>query len=232
MDICTWIEDSSKLVFWLYGAAGLGKSTLMHELVNRLQSVGRLATFTFFTFGSGDDAAQMIRMMSRELAAMHSDAIPNIAKAIRNCDGTHVSIREYLAAYIIDPIHLLYYPHQLVIVIDALDEWSYYEVFLKELECLPKPSPVKFIITSRPNQSIEQAFSNLAIQQYPLAPVSQHVVEEYFQHHFDNINWRGKSPEQHTVTNLAVLANGLLVWAATVCASSPSHMTKKFSRMF
>ena len=76
IDICTWIEGSSEPLLWLHGAAGLGKSTLMHELVNHLRSAGRLATFAFLTLGSSGDAAQMICMMSRELGAMHPDAIP------------------------------------------------------------------------------------------------------------------------------------------------------------
>jgi len=217
-DICTWIDESNELVLWLHGAAGVGKSTMMHELVRHLGSLGRLATFTFLALGSIDDAATMVRMMSRELAAQQPDVISDIAKATRNCDSTHASMTKYLTAYLFDPIRSLHYSRSLVIVMDAVDEWPYYEVFLKDLQCHPNPFPLKFIITSRPDPSVERALGKVTVKRYPLDLVSHDVVENYFRSHFTEIEWRGKMPDPAQITRLAALADGLLIWAATVCS--------------
>ncbi|KAF8193024.1 tetratricopeptide repeat-containing protein [Pholiota molesta] len=130
----------------------------------------------------------------------------------------HNPLRDYFKAYIIDPISQLKYPYQLVVVLDGLEEWENHESFLPELAHLPSPSPVKFILTSRPSYSVERILNKIAIQRYPLPPVSQEIVECYFSHHFERIDWRGRKPDQLVINRLATHAQGLLIWAATVCS--------------
>ncbi|KAG5634894.1 hypothetical protein H0H81_000400 [Sphagnurus paluster] len=73
------------------------------------------------------------QMISRELGAGNPRTIANIAEAARKLDGPHYSLRDYVTAYIFDPIRALEYPYQLVVVVDGLDEWRNYESFLAEL---------------------------------------------------------------------------------------------------
>ena len=59
---------------------------------------------------------------------------------------------------------------------------------------------------------------NVAVQKYQLPPVSQAITEAYFNHHFAKVDWEMRKPFQIIVSNLARLADGLLIWAAMVCS--------------
>ena len=216
--IAGWLENPDQVVFWMCGGAGLGKSTLAHAIVDSLQADDRLATFAFFLCGSSSDPATVIQSMARELAVLHPRAIPQVATAARTCGSGHISLYKYIESYLIDPIHSLSYPYPLVIVVDALDEWEHCEAFLKGLEHISQPSSVKILLTSRPNYSIERSLLNVAVQKYQLPPVSQAITEEYFNHHFAKIDWEMRKPSPNIVSNLARLADGLLIWAAMVCS--------------
>ena len=215
--IADWLENPDQVVFWMRGGAGLGKSTLAHEIVDSLRADDRLATFAFLRRGSSSDPATVIQSMARELGLLHPRAIPQVATAARTCSSGHLSLHDYIESYLINPIHSLSYPYPLVIVVDALDEWEHYEAFLKELEYIPQPS-VKILLTSRPNHSIERSLLNVAVQKYQLPPVSQAITEAYFNHHFAKIDWEMRKPSPIVVSNLARLADGLLIWAAMVCS--------------
>ena len=216
--IAGWLENSDRVVFWMRGGAGLGKSTLAHKIVDSLRADDRLATFAFLHRGSSSDPATVIKSMARELCALHPRAIPQVATAARTCTSGHLSLHEYLESYLIHPIHSLSYPYPLVIVVDALDEWEHCEAFLKELEHISQPSSVKILLTSRPNHSIERSLLNITVQKYQLPPVSQAIMEDYFNHHFAKIDWEMRKPPPIIISNLACLADGLLIWAAMVCS--------------
>ena len=216
--IADWLEDPDQVVFWMRGGAGLGKSTLAHTIVDFLQADDRLATFAFFHRGSSSDPATVIQSMARELGVLHPRAIPQVATAARTCSSGHISLHKYIESYLIDPIHSLSYPYPLVIVIDALDEWEHCESFLKELEHISQPSSVKILLTSRPNYSIERSLLKVTVQRYQLPPVSQAITEAYFNHHFAKMDWEMRKPSEVIISNLARLADGLLIWAAMVCS--------------
>ena len=216
--IASWLEHPNQVVFWMHGGAGLGKSTLAHKIVDSLRADDRLATFAFLLRGSSSDPATVIRSMAGELGVLHPRSIPQIATAARTCTSGHLSLHEYIESYLINPIHSLSYPYPLVIVVDALDEWEHCESFLKELEHISQPSSVKILLTSRPNHSIERCLLDVAVQKYQLLPVSQAITEAYFNHHFAKMDWEMRKPSPNIVSNLARLADGLLIWAAMVCS--------------
>ncbi|PPQ87099.1 hypothetical protein CVT26_011978, partial [Gymnopilus dilepis] len=130
----------------------------------------------------------------------------------------HSPLGNYLTSYIINPIRALKYPYPLVIVIDGLDQWPSCDALLKEFEHIPLPTPVKFILTSRFSHAIERALACVVHRPYPLPLASQELIERYFDHHFDQqgIDWRGHKPNERKIGKLACLADGLLIWAATV----------------
>ncbi|KDR74898.1 hypothetical protein GALMADRAFT_566661 [Galerina marginata CBS 339.88] len=216
-DISDWISNAPESVLWVHGAAGLGKSTVAQELVHLLKSEDRLAGGIFLTNLTTEPPERVIQMISRQLGANYPQAIGSIAEAARKLDGPHDSLRDYFAAYIFDPICALGYPYQLVIVVDGLDEWRNYESFLVELVHIPSPSPLKFVLTSRFNYSIERVVDKMLSHKYPLPPASQTVIEHYFHHHFSSgdIDWKGRKPDDGKIHQLAARADGLLIWAAT-----------------
>ncbi|KDR77873.1 hypothetical protein GALMADRAFT_94379 [Galerina marginata CBS 339.88] len=214
--ISGWIDKATELALWVHGAAGLGKSTLAQQLVQLLKSDDRLAGGVFLRNLSAEHPETIIQMISRQLGEMHPRAIPDIAEVARRLDGPHGRLGEYFAAYFINPIRALKYPYPLVVVLDGLDEWENFEPFLAEFAHIPSPYPLKFVLFSRPNHSVERLLREIPGRNYPLRPVSPETVEQYFNHHFETIDWRGRKPEQRTINRLASRAQGLLVWAATV----------------
>ncbi|KAF8191208.1 tetratricopeptide repeat-containing protein [Pholiota molesta] len=216
--VSSWIDQSNEAILWIHGAAGLGKSTVGQQLVRLLKEDHRLAGSVFLTNLTKEPPETVVQMIARQLGGMHPRAIADIAEAARKLDDPHSPLQDYFKAYIIDPIRRLEYPHQLVVIVDGLEEWTSHESFLAELAHIPSPSPVKFILTSRPSYSIERIFNKIAVRSYPLPPVAQEIVEHYFHHHFETINWRGRKPDQLTISELAARAQGLLIWAATVCS--------------
>ncbi|KAF8966689.1 tetratricopeptide repeat-containing protein, partial [Flammula alnicola] len=217
--ISGWIDKPNELVLWMHGTAGLGKSTVGQQLVHLLKDDDRLAGGVFLTNLTTEHPETVIQMIAKQLGEMHPQAIANISEAARKLNGPHNPLRDYLTAYIIDPVHELKYPYQLVIVIDGLEEWTNHESFLAELAHIPSSSPFKFVLTSRPSHSIERVLDKIPVQQYPLlvmGAVSQEIVERYFSHHFEKIDWRARKPDQQTINRLATHAHGLLIWAATV----------------
>ncbi|KIJ91500.1 hypothetical protein K443DRAFT_114936 [Laccaria amethystina LaAM-08-1] len=216
-DVSDWIDNAPESVLWVHGAAGLGKSTVAQELVHLLKSEDRLVGGVFLTNLTTEPPEGVVQMISRQLGAMYPRAIANIAEAARTLDGPHDRLKDYFTAYIFDPIRALQYPYQLVVVVDGLEEWRNYESFLAELVHISSPSPLKFVLTSRFNYSIERAVDKMPTRKYALPPASQTVIEHYFHHHFlsGDINWRGRKPDDDQIHRLAARADGLLIWAAT-----------------
>ncbi|KIJ96372.1 hypothetical protein K443DRAFT_73178, partial [Laccaria amethystina LaAM-08-1] len=216
-DISDWIANAPESVLWVHGAAGLGKSTVAQELVDLLKSEDRLVGGVFLANLNTEPPKRVIQMISRQLGAMCPRAIAKIADAARTLDGPHDRLKDYFTAYIFDPIRALEYPYQLVVVVDGLDEWRNYESFLAELVPIPSPSPLKFILTSRFNYTIERAVDKMPTRKYPLPPASQAIIERYFHQHFlsGHIDWRGREPDDDKIRRLAARADGLLIWAAT-----------------
>src|SRR6185369_1275064 len=101
---------------------------------------------------------------------------------------------------------------KLVVIIDALDEWAERQAFLEELKQIPSTSPVKFILTSRFDYAIERTLQKCLFKPFPLPPVSQVVLEQYFRFHFEDIDWNGRKPGDRTIARLAAAADGLLIW--------------------
>ncbi|PPQ75964.1 hypothetical protein CVT26_005745, partial [Gymnopilus dilepis] len=216
--VSRWISDASELVLWIHGPAGMGKSTVAQQLIYLLQQEDRLAGGVLLTLVAQEHPAEIIRMIAKQLGEKHPHAIPEVAEAARKLNSVHDSLRDYLTTYIINPIRQLKYPYQLIILIDGLDEWRNLEPFIQEVPHIPSPSPVKFILTSRFNHTIDRVLSKASVHKYSLPSVPQPVMERYFHLHFasDEIDWQGRRPDEHKIRQLAILADGLLVWAATV----------------
>ena len=228
-DTLHWIEEAgSKDFLWIHGAAGVGKSTLARELLDHLKVEGILATFASFVMGIDSKPKVLVRMMARELSSLHPGCRPAIARAVRECSGEIQSLIEYITHFLIKPIASLAYAGPLVIIFDALDEWVYRQEFLQDLFDVDLPPNLKIIMTSRYSKDIESVVDGAA-RVYELIPVSNNVCRAYFEDKFQQIEWEGRQPEPLKFDKLVELADGLLIWAATVCALVSRTSPKKSS---
>ncbi|KAG2008768.1 mucin-like protein 1 [Coprinopsis cinerea AmutBmut pab1-1] len=216
--ILKWADDPELRVLWIHGAAGLGKSTLMHKVVAVLAQQGRLASSAFFVRKKNRDAIPTIKAVARELANIHPRAVPAVAKAARTCNAAHDSILKYLQVYIIEPVRSLGLPYPLVLPLDALDEWDHHETFLRELKHVSSTSPfLKFLFTSRWLHSVERGLKHNIVKEMALPPVTEEVARRYFEARFSDVQGETRTLLFNSIPQLAKLAKGLLVWAATVC---------------
>ena len=215
-------------LFWIHGAAGIGKTTLARRLFDLVKREGILGTFAYFSIGNDIHPKELIRMMARELSSLHPGCRHEVARAINACSGTHQSLDEYFTHFLVNPVAFLAYAGPLVIILDALDEWVHREQFLKAL-CEVKFPPtlsLKFVMTSRYSEDIN-SIVNCAAAQYELTPVSKSISHQYFEKRFNDRTWRGPRPDEVRLDRLATLADGLLIWAATVCTLVSTPHPKK-----
>ena len=218
-DTLRWIEGSDGMrFFWIYGAAGVGKSTLARRLLDHIKGEGILATFAYFSLGNTIDPKDLVRGMARELSSLHPGCRPGVARAISECSGEHQNLDEYLTHFLVKPVASLAYGGSLVIILDALDEWPivYRVQFLKALRNLPYTLSLKFVMTSRYLEDIASIFDGAA-NPYELTPVSDTVCRKYFEERFNDPEWDGPRPDDDNLDKLVELAGGFLIWAATVC---------------
>ena len=228
-DTLHWIEEAgSKDFLWIHGAAGVGKSTLARELLDYLKVEGILATFASFVMGIDSKPKILVRMMARELSSLHPGCRPAIARAVRECSGEIQSLLEYITHFLVKPIDSLAYAGPLVIIFDALDEWAYRQEFLKGLFKVDLPPNLKVIMTSRYSKDIESVVDGAA-RLYELTPVSNFVCRAYFKNKFQQIDWEEHEPEPFKFDKLVELADGLLIWAATICTLVSRTSSKKSS---
>ncbi|RXW24470.1 hypothetical protein EST38_g1377 [Candolleomyces aberdarensis] len=219
--ICKRLYDETELVVWLDGPAGVGKSTLVDHLSQKLRSAGLLAASLFSGAFPTDDKGPetIIKMLAHEVGKNHPEAIPKIVEAIDKCNG--LSLQHHLKHYILEPLRSLAHSQALVVVVDAVDEWKCHPSFVKVLAHLnSETSTVKFIITSRlkPHRSRLPDFDKISVHSYPLRPVPQKTVKAYLDHHFKSIDWGREPSTRAEVDQLAKMSGGLLIWSAAVCS--------------
>jgi hypothetical protein len=210
-EIATWVADpSAKLVYWLTGVAGTGKTTIAQSVAYMAADRKCLAATFFFsrTSGSADRrrATAVIPTIAYQLANRHQMFRDCICAAISNDrDVGERQVAMQAKCLLLDALggsrHAL--PLPLVIVLDALDECDkengreggdLIPVLLHSLEKLP--FSIRIFITSRPEPSIKNMFSRADIHGSTTGlalhrDIEQSIVREdigrYLRHEFNKL---------------------------------------------
>jgi hypothetical protein len=210
-EISVWMADpSAKLVYWLTGVAGTGKTTIAESVAYMAADRKCLAASFFFsrTGGSAERrrAAAVIPTITYQLAHRHQMFRDCICSAI----STDLDVREGRVAMqaktlLADALGGSRQPPSLplLIVLDALDECDkengreggdLIPVLLHSLEKLP--FSIKIFVTSRPEPSIKNMFSRADIHGSTVGlalhrDIEQSIVREdigrYLRHEFDKL---------------------------------------------
>jgi hypothetical protein len=191
-EIAIWMADpSAKLVYWLTGVAGTGKTTIAQSVAHTAADQKCLAATFFFsrTSGSADRrrAAAVIPTLAYQLAHRHQmfrDCICSAISTDRDVSERQVAMqaKSLLSDALGDSRQAL--PLPLVVVLDALDECDkesgreggdLIPILLHSLEKLP--FSIKIFVTSRPEPSIKNMFSRADIHGLTVGLALHHDIE-------------------------------------------------------
>lgn len=244
-------KTESARIFWLNGpgSGGNGKSTIAHTVAQRCKDQDILAGSFFCS--RDEDACSNPRLIFTTLAyhlslyhAQFKIELMNILKS--DPDKVYTGVSHQLETLLVKPLIAVRdsFPFG-VVVIDALDECKDDHTVSVVLTALAHHidnlSPIKFLITSRPEQNIVGGFKleklSAVTQNLILHKVNSNAVNkdihDYLAFHLNQIrddygllDW----PTKENVLDLTQLSAGLFLFAATATKfigdqkySNPQH---------
>jgi len=233
-----WIKNNSKGVFWLAGMAGTGKTSIAISLCRVLAGdPDVLVGGTFFCSRTANQEGRTdVRRILPTLAALLAEISPEFALELaaelkpNSGAAVHKPTSEQFGPLLQRPLeHLASESRPIVFVIDALDECSderELSELLKAIAAFKCATKVKFILTSRPETHIlggpiSNQTRNEIFHLHTIGPedvnedIHMYIGNMFAQHPLAGSEaWYSESD----VRALALLANGLFIFASTVIA--------------
>ncbi|KAG7097599.1 hypothetical protein E1B28_004935 [Marasmius oreades] len=253
LKIMDWIVTGEESAMWLSGVAGCGKSSVMASLNDLLISMGytsRLAAFIRFDRFNLSDPSVFVRTLAYQLGLFDQRLGELIAKAVETAPQiiSHTQLLEQLRVLVLGPLQTCIAMQDegpIAILIDGFDECMQEpggsDSFRQLLALFSDPRTfeafpfVRFIIASRPEDRIRQAFRHQNIQHFPLDVSSRETkadISHYFNVKFAEISsqhppFAKLCKELNVVEQLTERASGLFIWAATIFRFLDGYPTKQ-----
>ena len=239
-DIITWAKNTSpgsSNVYWLFGQAGSGKSTIAYTVARRFEFAGDpndtiILGGNFFCSRQFEET-RLSKCIIRTVVHHLAHKCRAFADQLRNADlqTIHQNVRDQLNDLLIAPWQAskpdwcpdpLNPPPHYLIVIDALDEIegeggykflrALLEAFNKNENCL---QGLKFFVTSRRDPDLDKyvnSFNSKQICRLDEVPLkeAQHDIRIYLTDKLPHFAGREE------LENLVTLAAGLFIYAATI----------------
>ena len=248
--IMDWAKDVNKvaLILWLYGPAGAGKSAIAQTIAELLEEAGLLAAAFFFSRNAAgrDDKSPLVATLVYQLAISIPEICAPVQGALEQDPALFSrSIDAQIQALIVKPLNavatdeilgptLLSRPR--LIILDGLDECRTTSVQTQILSALSAAVrhlhiPLCFLIASRPEHDIRQAFNNqngLGSLSFSIALDDTYRPDDdirvFFQSTFDGIKGNHLSrahfpaswPSSEDVGQLVMKSSGQFIFASTV----------------
>ncbi|KAF8596008.1 hypothetical protein BDV93DRAFT_500786, partial [Ceratobasidium sp. AG-I] len=245
-DICAWHDDQNnpQKLLWLYGQAGMGKSSIAASVCQVFHDAGTLGAHFFF---KRDDPHlrspdHMLNLVVHRLAFQYEPYGRAVANAIESYSGLlDMPLGQRYVHLVERPLQSLRSiagspPRTFAIIIDALDECEKTDnrrslfTYLREMSQL---APwIKVVITSRPDKDIEITFdgnnhndvASRSIASYDassdILKYTQTRMAEITEHNLPQ--W-----SQNSVHELSSRAAGLFIWVETACKFIEQGIDKK-----
>jgi len=257
--IMDWAEDANKvaLFLWLYGPAGAGKSAIAQTIAELLEEARLLAAAFFFSRNAAgrDDKTPLVATLVYQLIISIPEIRAHVLGALEQDPALFSrSIEAQIQALIVKPLNAVANEETLaptllsrprLIILDGLDECrttSAQTYILNALSIAAKHLriPLCFLIASRPEQDIRQAFND----QNGLGSLSSSIalddtyrpdddIQIFLQSTFDEIKRKHPSkahfpaswPSLEDIRRLVRKSSGQFIFASTVAkfVNSPRH---------
>ena len=254
-NIVTWAKgSSSETIFWLFGPAGTGKTTIAYTIARRFELATPEDTtvlggnfFSSRQFEETRFATRIIRTIVYHLA-LRCKAFANALTHSGKFDAVNQDVRDQLDGLLIGPwqasesarlANSSTPPQQYLIIIDALDEidGTGGSEFLRDLLNVineNRLNGLKFLATSRPDPNLVAHVGSFADKQlYRLEEVpfeeAQADIRTYLK---TSLPWVGHKAIEQVVTAAA----GLFIYASTVVKylgkHAPQEQRKLLKKLF
>ncbi|KAH0542416.1 hypothetical protein FGG08_003171 [Glutinoglossum americanum] len=239
--ITEWAEDSNgKLIFWLNGMAGTGKSTIARTIAQSFADKAQLGASFFFKKGEGErsNATRFFTTIARDFINRVPGLISGVTKALDADPAiSQRALKDQFEKLILHPLsEIQWAPSPTlahIVVIDALDECEREEDIRVILQLLAltkdiKPVSLRILVTSRPELPIRLGFKQMAdgtYQDLVLHEVPKRTIEHdiclFLEYELREVqkqrslspNW----PRRDQIQALVQLAVPLFIFAATAC---------------
>ncbi|KAJ3813825.1 hypothetical protein F5876DRAFT_86830 [Lentinula aff. lateritia] len=211
-----WIADPKQesQICWLYGGAGVGKSSVAQTVAERFAHEGKLAA-TFF-FWRDDPARNSIRRLIPTLVFQLVNAIPRLRTAINAVVESNIMVldaplEEQFRELILQPFQSLDHSEEnspLLVILDGLDECidgrSQERVLLSIARGLVSGGiPLILLVTSRPEPESKTYLKHLHTSIYSRRSTTMYQVHQ---------PW----PTPKQLDELVYKASGQFIFASTV----------------
>ena len=239
-EIYSWADGKDKrLICWINGLAGTGKSTVARTVARHYFDNKRLGASFFFSRGGGDvsHADKFVTSVAVQLARSIPDLHQHVCDSIKEySDITSRSLHDQWYELVLRPLSKLN-PEagspSYIIIVDALDECADESNIRSLLHLLAEARTLlnvrlRIFVTSRPELPIRYGFSQMPVgghRDFVLHNISPSIVDHDIylfldtslgeireERHLDP-SWPGEG----TIRYLVKLASGLFIWAATAC---------------
>ncbi|KAF7507209.1 hypothetical protein GJ744_010891 [Endocarpon pusillum] len=239
-EIYSWADGKDeRLIFWLHGLAGTGKSTIARTVARNYFDKKRLAASFFFSRGGGDvsNADKFVISIAVQLARNIPHLHQHVCDAIKErSDIVSRTLRDQWHELVLRPLSKLNRKassSSYILIVDALDECAKESdirvlIHLLSEDRLLSDVRLRIFLTSRPELPIRCRFSQIRLEGYRdfvLHNISPSIVDDdiYLFLHYNlgairqerhlNASWPGET----IIRYLVKIASGLFIWAATAC---------------
>ncbi|EMD32104.1 hypothetical protein CERSUDRAFT_144261, partial [Gelatoporia subvermispora B] len=230
-----WIHDASGArAFWLYGSSGTGKSAVARSVCGILREVGRLGGSFFCSRGIRDDIKRIVPTLATCLARRDLQYCAALSTILEeNPDVAHLEPEAQIKMLLEVPLSSAFgdVASELVFVIDAVDECSDGDAtrnMLSAISACSSRMPIKFFITSRPEQRARTQLHSVQPGILQLHDIEEDIIEPdlrlYIVENLKRIRSKWEKadyafppewPSEDDVTSLINSAGNLFIYAFT-----------------
>jgi hypothetical protein len=256
-EITDWVKDANKvaLFLWLYGPAGAGKSAIAQTIAELLEKAGLLAVAFFFSRNAAgrNEKTPLVATLVYQLVTSIPEIRVHVLEALEENPALFSrSIEAQVHALIVKPLNAVANDETLspillsrprLIIVDGLDECRTTSAQTQILNALSTAVkhlqiPLCFLIASRPEHDIRQAFNDhngLGSLSFSVALDDTYQpdrdIEVFLESTFDEIKRQHPSrtylptswPSLEDIRWLVKKSSGQFIFASTVAKYVNSH---------